>query len=137
MIFSAIKTQQMSTESKCRLRLEKQFNLKLGSEKMGRKAFSSFRKFQNHFKNLPELFSPESPIAWLIASKFFWFTSCLILESISFALLSLADILSICGVYVKCSSVFARKSFMEFVGYNLFPLNLSSKSRSSWAFLQI
>ena len=41
--------------------LEKQFNIKLSSKKTGIKKFSSFRKSQNHLKNLLGLFLPESP----------------------------------------------------------------------------
>ena len=41
--------------------MEKQFNVKLLSKKTGTRKFSSFRKSQNHLKNLG-LFSPESPI---------------------------------------------------------------------------
>ena len=40
------------------INLEKQFK----TEKK-KKKFSSFRKSQNHLKNLIELFSPESPLS--------------------------------------------------------------------------
>ena len=53
-IFSAIKTQKISTDWKCRLPLEKQFNIKLLSKKTGRKTFSSFRK--SCLKNLLGLY---------------------------------------------------------------------------------
>ena len=64
--FSAIKTQEISTDWKCRLHLEKQFNIKLLSKKTGRKTFSSFRNSQNHPKILLGLFSPESPSAYVL-----------------------------------------------------------------------
>ena len=41
--------------------MEEQFNIKILSEKNGTKKSSSFRKPQNHLKNLIGLFSPESP----------------------------------------------------------------------------
>ena len=56
---------------------------------------------------------------------------CLILEGITFALLSLADILSMCGFQVKGSSIFTPKHFTEFSGYSLFPLSLNFKPKSS------
>ena len=37
---------------------------------------------------------------------------------IALALLSLADIPSMCGFQVKCSSNFTPRYFTEFVGYN-------------------
>ena len=52
MVFCAIKAQEISTDWKCRLPLEKQFNIKLLSKKNWEKNFSYFRKCQNHLKNL-------------------------------------------------------------------------------------
>ena len=65
---SAFKTKQISTEWKCRLHLEKQVKIKVLGKKTGRKTFSSFKKSQNHLKNLLGLFSPESPFFCEIVS---------------------------------------------------------------------
>ena len=72
-----------------------------------------------------------------MAFKVFWSTKCLILESITFALLSLADIPSMCAFQVKCSSIFTPRYFTELVGYNLFPLSLSFKPKSSCFFADL
>ena len=69
--------------------------------------------------------------------KVFWSTKCLILESIAFALLSLVDISSMCGFQVICLSIFTRRYFTELVGYNLFPLSLSFKPKSSSFFADL
>ena len=61
----------------------------------------------------------------------------LILGSIVFALLSLADIPSMCGFQVKCSSIFTSRYFIELVGYNLFPLSLSFEPKSSCFFADL
>ena len=60
MIFSAIKTQQVSTDRKFRLHLEIQFHIKLLRQKIGGKTFTYFKKSQNHLKNLFDFFSSES-----------------------------------------------------------------------------
>ena len=62
----------------------------------------------------------HSNMAWQIAFKAFWSSKCLILESITFALLSLADIPAMCSFQVKCLSIFTPKYFTEFVGNNIF-----------------
>ena len=49
MTFSAIKTQEISTDRKCRLHLEKQFNIKLLSKNTGKKNVF-FQKIPNPFK---------------------------------------------------------------------------------------
>ena len=68
--------------------------------------------------------------------KFFWSTKCLILESIAFALLRLADIPSIGDFQVKFSSIFTPRYFTEFVVCNLFLLSLSFKPKLSWYFFR-
>ena len=53
--------------------LEKQFKMKLWSTKTGRKTLSSFRKSQNHLKNLLGLFSRETRNTAGYFTDFFFF----------------------------------------------------------------
>ena len=53
--------------------LERQFKMKLWSTKTGRKTLSSFRKSQNHLKNLLELFSRETRNTAGYFTDFFFF----------------------------------------------------------------
>ena len=64
--------------------LEKQFKMKLWSTKTGRKTLSSFRKSQNHLKNLLGLFSRETRnTAGYFTDFFFFFLKVQFLEKLS------------------------------------------------------
>ena len=64
--FSDIKTQEISLTENNDYIWKKQFNIKLLCKKTGTKKFSSFRKSQNHLKNLLGLSSSEASVSFVI-----------------------------------------------------------------------